>query len=255
MRHGVDQGGRAFYNTEPLREVFLAERGAALGQTKYDKYFDLVGATSPVSEGAVNSRNAGYHYMRSEQGLPPAASRWDGRRWMLDEPLPKPWGHLEQGLHAKKVNEVLESGGLAPLTNPKIASFVENLRGNQTPVTIDRHNARIWGVQNLQGRPVDVPPRTGYGFLERLQQEQPFDREPWHGPQQLGSGGSRVIGFPKLGVTASQMGIVPRKPFRHAADRIEHIVIPLCLQQGGRSYFPKPAGWKWVAQQDLIQAT
>jgi len=96
VRHGVDQGGRAFYNTEPLREAFLAERGAARGQTGYDKYFDLVGATSPVSEGAMNSRNASYHYMRSEQGLPPAASRWDGRRWMLDEPLPKPWGHLER---------------------------------------------------------------------------------------------------------------------------------------------------------------
>jgi hypothetical protein len=56
--------------------------------------------------------------------------------------------------------------------NPKAASFVENLRGNQTPVTIDRHNTRLWGVEDLRGRPLDAPPQTAYGFLERLQQEQ-----------------------------------------------------------------------------------
>jgi hypothetical protein len=38
------------------------------------------------------------------------------------------------------------------------------------PVTIDAHNARLWGIQNVQGRPVDIPPRAGYRFLERLQQ-------------------------------------------------------------------------------------
>jgi hypothetical protein len=110
--------------------------------------------------------------MRSEQGFPPPAYRWDGKAWTLDEPPPPPWGHIVQGLHAKKVEEVLQKGGLAPLANPKIASFVENLRGNQTPVTIDRHNTRLWGVEGLRGRPLNAPPQSGYGFLERLQQEQ-----------------------------------------------------------------------------------
>jgi hypothetical protein len=170
VQRGADQGGRAFYNTEPLREAFLAERGAARGQTGYDKYFDLVGATSPGSRVGENIRNASYQYARSEQGLPPLAPRWDGSKWTLPEPLPWPYGHIAQGLHAKKVNEVLEQGGLAPITNPKIASFVQNLRGNQMPVTIDRHNTRQWGVADVSGRPVDIPPQVGYGFLERLQQ-------------------------------------------------------------------------------------
>jgi hypothetical protein len=61
---------------------------------------------------------------------------------------------------------------LSPLTDQKSASFVQNLRGNQMPLTIDRHNTRLLGVTGARGQPVDAPPRQGYGFLEGLQQEE-----------------------------------------------------------------------------------
>jgi hypothetical protein len=172
VRRGVELGGRDFYNTEQLRQAFIGELGPEKGQAAYNKYLNLVGATSPASRVADNIRNAAYHYMRSQQGFPPPVTRWEGGTWKLAEPVPPPWGHIEQALHANKIKEALEQGGLSPLANPKIASFVQNLRGNQTPITIDRHNARLLGVMDTRGHAVDVPPRTGYGFLERLQQQE-----------------------------------------------------------------------------------
>jgi hypothetical protein len=169
-RRGTELGGRGFYNTEPLREWFIAELGATRGQAEYEKYLNLVGATSPISKVGENIRNASYHYTQSAQGQPAPIPRWSGAKWTLAEPLPPPYGHVAQGLHAKKVNEALQQGGLEPLANPKISSYVQNLRGNQSPLTIDRHNTRLAGIVDTQGRPVDAPPQTGYGSIERLEQ-------------------------------------------------------------------------------------
>jgi hypothetical protein len=171
-RRGVDMGAREFFNTEQLRERFIAELGAIRGQAAYEKYLNLIGATSPISTVGTNIRNASYHYMRSGQGLPPVKPYWDGSKWALTEPLPFPYGHLAQGLHAKKVNEVLQQGSLAPLTNPKTASFPQNLRGNHMPVMLDMHGTRFWGVVDASGRPLKVMPRVGYGFIEGLHQAQ-----------------------------------------------------------------------------------
>jgi hypothetical protein len=172
VHRGAERGGREYYNTEPLREAFIGERGSNKGQGAYDEYYNILGATSLGSTVEANIRNAAYHYMRSQQGFPPPVSYWDGKRWRLAEPLPHPWGHYLQGLHAKKIREVLARGSLSPLTDQKSASFVQNLRGNQMPLTIDRHNTRLLGVTGARGQPVDAPPRQGYGFLEGLQQEE-----------------------------------------------------------------------------------
>jgi hypothetical protein len=171
-RRGAERGGREFYNTEPLREAFTGELGEEKGKAAYDKYLNLVGATSLLSKVNENIRNAAYHYMRSQQGFPPPVSYWDGRMWRLTEPPPPPWGHILEGLHAKKIGEVMAQGSLSPLSNPKSASYVQNLRGNQTPVTIDMHGSRSVGVTDTRGNPVDVPPRAGYGFIERMYQRE-----------------------------------------------------------------------------------
>ena len=172
VRRGIDQGGTAFYNTEPLRERFIAELGAEKGQAKHTKLTNFVAATSPRTSIEPNIRNASYYYRLSEQGDPLPVRVWDGSKWSLAEPLPQPYGHRAQALHVSKVDEVLREGGLRPLQNPKTASFAENLQGNQTPVTADVHNTRLWYGPNAPGRPVNAPPMTGYGFLEQLQQRE-----------------------------------------------------------------------------------
>jgi hypothetical protein len=40
------------------------------------------------------------------------------------------------------------------------------------PVTVDTHNARLWGMTDTKGRPIDKPAKTEYGYMERLQQDE-----------------------------------------------------------------------------------
>lgn len=171
VEEGTKLGGREWYNTEPLREEFISERGAA-GEPAYKQYMDMVAATSPRSNVGVNARNASYYYNLAQQGLPLPERVRVGNNWTIAEPLPKPYGHVAQGLHVQNAQNVLEGGGWPVLQNPKPASFSQNLQGNQRPITADTHNARLWGMVDSKGNPVDMPASTEYGFMERLQQEQ-----------------------------------------------------------------------------------
>jgi hypothetical protein len=158
---GAKMGGLEWYNTEPLRGAFAEILGEGPGQQAYSRYMDLVASTSPRSKVAENARNASYYYTQAQQGLP-----------VPEPPLPSPYGHLAQRLHVQNARNVLENEGFPVLQNPKPASFSQNLQGNQMPVTVDAHNARLLGMVDSKGRPVDLPSNTEYGFVERLQQEE-----------------------------------------------------------------------------------
>lgn len=136
IRQGRDMGGANWYNAEPLREVFVRELGAEGGNKAFRSYMDLVAATSPRSDVGTNVRNASYYYgrlMRGE-GMPEVGSR-----------NPQPYGHMAQRLHQMNAERVA-GAGWNPLNNPKPASFVENLVGNQQPATIDTHAFRLPGL-------------------------------------------------------------------------------------------------------------
>jgi hypothetical protein len=172
VKRGVEQGGREWYNTDPLRQAFIAARGEKEGATAYQQYLDLVAATSPRSKVSENARNAAYYYGLAQRGEPLPEVIAKGGALSVKEPLPSPYGHIAQGLHAQNATNVLEGGGWPVLQNPKPASFAQNLAGNQLPVTVDTHNARLWGMTDTKGRPIDKPAKTEYGFMERLQQEE-----------------------------------------------------------------------------------
>jgi hypothetical protein len=61
------------------------------------------------------------------------------------------YGSLAQKLHRQNVINV-QNGGMNPLQNPKPTSFVENLLGNEQPVTIDTHNFRMLGMASKDPR-------------------------------------------------------------------------------------------------------
>jgi hypothetical protein len=132
ISQGQQMGGANWYNAEPLRQAFTAELGGK-GDAAFRKYMDLVAATSPRSDVGTNARNASYYYgrlMRGE-GVPEVGT-----------PNPQPYGHMAQKLHQMNVGRVA-GAGWDPLNNPKPASFVENLVGNQAPVTVDTHALRL----------------------------------------------------------------------------------------------------------------
>jgi hypothetical protein len=132
ISQGQQMGGANWYNAEPLRAAFNAELGSG-GDAAFRKYMDMVAATSPRSEVGANARNASYYYGRamSGEGMPAVGT-----------PNPQPYGHLAQRLHQMNAERVA-GPGWDPLNNPKPASFVENLTGNQQPVTVDTHAFRL----------------------------------------------------------------------------------------------------------------
>jgi hypothetical protein len=133
IQQGQKMGGANWYNADPLLEKFVQQLGPEAGQKAYRKYMDFVAATSPRSDVGTNIRNASYYYgrdMRGE-GMPAVGDR-----------NPQPYGHMAQRLHQMNAERVA-GPGWDPLNNPKPASFVENLAGNQEPVTVDTHAFRL----------------------------------------------------------------------------------------------------------------
>jgi hypothetical protein len=126
-------GGANWYNAEPLRENFVQQLGSNQGNEAFRKYMDFVAATSPRSDVGTNVRNASYYYQRhmGGEGMPE-----------VGEKNPQPYGHMAQRLHQMNAQRV-SGAGWDPLNNPKPASFVENLVGNQAPVTVDTHAFRL----------------------------------------------------------------------------------------------------------------
>jgi hypothetical protein len=174
---GLARGGHTATNLEPLREHFLAQLGREKGQAAFKQLTDLMGAVSSVSTDLATLRNASYFdaLIKQKETLPTPS--WDSsrRRYFLPDPLPYPYGHFKQGLHAKKAIEVDTQKGLDPLTDPKLASLAEQFRGNQMPIPIDRHVVRALGATDARGLPLDILPRSANEFVERLLQRRAWD--------------------------------------------------------------------------------
>lgn len=132
ISQGKEMGGANWYNAEPLRQAFNAELGSG-GDAAFRKYMDMVAATSPRSDVGSNARNASYYYSLAQRGEPMPE---------VGTPNPQPYGHMAQRLHQMNAQRVA-GAGWDPLNNPKPASFVENLVGNQMPATIDTHAMRL----------------------------------------------------------------------------------------------------------------
>jgi hypothetical protein len=133
---GLRAGGAYWYNAEPLREHFVSELGQEEGTKQFNRYMSIVGATSAGSDVGQNVRAASYYLTQERQGTPVRTSA----------DLISPYGHKMQQAHVSGYRGLDEGGTLNSETQPKRSSFVENLSGNQQPVTVDKHNLRLIGM-------------------------------------------------------------------------------------------------------------
>jgi hypothetical protein len=199
VRVGVERGGHRAFDLEPLRQYFYSQLGPQKGQAAFDQIGNLMGAVSSVSPDLATLRNATYFDHLIKQGTPLPTSSWDPitRRLVPSQPLPYPYGHLKQGLHVKKVNEVVANGRLNPLTAPKLASVAEQFRGNQIPVPLDRHVLRALGATDARGQPIDRLTPSGYEFVEGLVQRQApgMDLTPGQYQGALRAGAAELTGL------------------------------------------------------------
>jgi N-acetylmuramoyl-L-alanine amidase len=142
VKNGMQTVGLSWYNTGQLRGMFLKELGDEQGQQAFEKYMNLVSATSPENKIPQNIRTASYFYERDAQGNP-VPERGD--------PIAQPYGSKAQKLHQQNVNSVL-TDGYDVLKNPKPPSFVQNLMGNYAPGTMDRHAFKLPAILSRDPR-------------------------------------------------------------------------------------------------------
>ena len=147
---GTELGADKWYHTEPIRRAFVDILGDERGMQAFDQYMHAVAATSPRSDASTNIRNASYYLGKIMRGEPAVGNP------------PKPYGHVAQTQHRNLINNIIEAYKVKPLgaaaitrpdpwdlmRNPKPASFVENLRGNLEPATIDTHAFRNIGMRS-----------------------------------------------------------------------------------------------------------
>ncbi len=131
---GAMMGGARWYNADPLLKSFIDTLGPEQGPAAFRQYMDYVAATSPRSRVDVNIRNASHYYQKARNGEPMPE---------VGTKNPQPYGHIAQKLHQQNAKNVAETGGWDVMQNPKPASFVENLTGNQLPGTIDAHAVKL----------------------------------------------------------------------------------------------------------------
>jgi hypothetical protein len=179
IRQGMEKKGHHWYNAEPLLKEFVDELGPDEGMKAFRKYMDFVAATSPRSDVGTNVRNASYYYnlWKNDQPMPEVGTR-----------NPAPYGHLAQKNHQMNAQAVAGEGW-DPLKNPKPASFVENLVGNQSPATIDTHAFRLPALLKQDPRFLetsfkegkDVAPQNIKGLLEsgQITMDEALKRPAW----------------------------------------------------------------------------
>lgn len=119
-----------WYDTAPLLAAFIKELGPTEGKAAFNRYADIVGLTSPGTSVPENLRRASWVY-----GL-------DRRGEALPAYAPSPYGVMTEKTQRGLLDSYFSGKGF-PLTAAKTASFAQNVRGNQTPVSLDRHALRL----------------------------------------------------------------------------------------------------------------
>jgi len=158
-RDGAQRGGMEWYNLDPLRKAFVEELGDD-GTAAFDRYVDYVAATSPRSTVASNIRRGSHFYQLDRNGKQVGG--------LTNADMPPGYGHIAHSTHDHKLREIEENGGLLPMKGPKVSSFAENLKGNQSPMTIDTHNySAVRNDPDVKKSPTN----TQYKYLEDFQGE------------------------------------------------------------------------------------
>jgi len=177
---GLEIGGRDWYNTEPLRDMFTEIWGNAKGHQMWEDFMWMLGGTSPQADVMSNIRGASYY--RQMLWDPTEGGRVTGKQLdeiveriaRSEEPDPAVTGSLEEafgagggvlpwegsgygGVGRKTSGEMMvnwlngEFNDPKNLNAPKVKSFAKGLLGHGYSMAIDTHFMRAFGM--LSGNP------------------------------------------------------------------------------------------------------
>ena len=166
VKLGQKIGGDDWYNTEELRDWFIAELGSKRGHNEWVQFMELVGATSPASKVLQNIGNASAvrrrvandpEYAKAilekvnlDEGRRLAKGREKnyghyaagGQEMAISRQQRGDWEPLPQGDGTKKI----KASDSTAVINPKPKGFKASLLGNETNIAADLHFTRYLGM-------------------------------------------------------------------------------------------------------------
>ena len=140
MKPWLGTEAQYFYHTGPI-----VDKAMSMGFKKeevYDwmrEFADAYAATSPRTETAQNIRNATLVMTKRHLGIELDEIIGKGSGGINEKGYPMMIG--DSGIH-RQLTEATQNGGINPNTNPKPATFAENVYGNLDGVTVDTHAIR-----------------------------------------------------------------------------------------------------------------
>jgi len=161
IRRGQQLGGDSWYNTEELRDWFIAELGPERGHDEWREFMNLMGAASTGNKVPSNIAIASMYRSFGSQAAKKLA------RSHLEEggDIPSGYGHKQQKNHALNVLNYYEgkwtptpeepeipSGKGSWKKNPKPKGFTASLLGSETNIAADLHFTRIMGMASEDPR-------------------------------------------------------------------------------------------------------
>jgi hypothetical protein len=161
VRRGQQLGGDSWYNTEELRDWFIAELGPERGHDEWREFMNLMGAASTGNKVPSNIAIASMYRSFGAQAAKKLA------RSHLEEggDIPSGYGHKQQKNHALNVLSYYEgkwtptpedpeipSGKGSWKKNPKPKGFAASLLGSRTNIAADLHFTRIMGMASEDPR-------------------------------------------------------------------------------------------------------
>lgn len=179
IARGEQLGGSDWYNTEELRDWFIAELGPQQGHDEWVEFMNLMGAASPGSKVPANIGNAAAMRQRLySQDVPKGSNRSEGEIYKddllgvskLDEAREiargrkQGYGHKTQGLqeliHARQQQGTWSGDpemGVSPAQansteNAKPKGFSKSLLGNVRNIAADLHFTRYMAMASKDPR-------------------------------------------------------------------------------------------------------
>jgi hypothetical protein len=166
------KGTGSWYDTRATQSQAIDALGDKLGPDAFNDLIDHMAASTAMSRPENNLRRASWwRALKLNQLLDPAELRKSTLA------APEGFGHIAQRAHHFATADLVESGQVNPLVNPKPASFAENLKMNWRPYTNDTRMATATLQAQpklslgLAGKPGDATPRKwAYAPMERAAQ-------------------------------------------------------------------------------------
>jgi hypothetical protein len=180
IRQGLDMGGRDWYNTEPLRDLFVTQWGEGKGDAMWRDFMTMIGETSPQTPVPQNIKAASYYrnllWDPTEGGMISGDKLEEiiDRIRRVEEPptgiggevedvlgagegvlpvLGSGWGTKARKTQAEDIVSWLSSTYDDPdnFNKPKVRAFIKSLLGHDYSIAIDVHFMRSMGM--LSGDP------------------------------------------------------------------------------------------------------